>query len=53
MSIIGAIFVAMFDYSLADAQGNPLSVAPAPDRNKFSAHKPAVTPRLKYTLRQH
>ncbi|KAK3327772.1 cytochrome P450 6A1 [Cercophora scortea] len=52
MSIVGALFVAMFDYSLADEKGNPLASAPPKDRSGHSAEKPKTPLRLKYTLRK-
>lgn len=52
MSIIAATFTAMFDYSLVDPAGNPITETPATDRNKHSAHKPDRPLRLKYQLRQ-
>lgn len=53
MMIIGAIFVAMFDYKVQDGQGNTLEKAPMTNRQRFSAHKPSFQVRLKYTVREH
>jgi cytochrome P450 len=50
MSVITAVFFAMFDYELVDPRGNPM-VADQPDRNMHSAHKPSQPMRLKYTVR--
>lgn len=52
MMIIGAIFVAMFDFEVLDAQGNTLKDAPLPNRQKFTAHKPAYRLNIKYTVRE-
>lgn len=52
MSIIAATFTAMFDYSLVDPKGNPITETPSTDRGRHSAHKPARSVRLKYQLRQ-
>lgn len=52
MSIIGAAFTAMFDYSLVDPNGNPIKEVPVVDRNRHAAHKPVKPLRLKYQLRQ-
>lgn len=53
MMIIGAIFVATFDYEALDGQGNTLQEAPRTDRQRFTAHKPAYPLKIKYTMRQH
>lgn len=53
MMIIGAIFVAMFDYEAVDGKGNILTEQPVTDRQRHSAHKPTFDLRLKYTVRKH
>lgn len=53
MSIIGALFVAMFDFRLFDDQGNKVDRAPFTSRNRHSAAKPDEQLRLRYTVRQH
>lgn len=53
MMIIGAIFVAMFDYEALDAEGNPLKKPPPIDRQRFTAHKPSQKVKLRYTVREH
>ncbi|KAI3391460.1 hypothetical protein diail_7322 [Diaporthe ilicicola] len=53
MSIIGALFVAMFDFELCDVKGNKLTRPPFTSRNRQSAAKPLEPLRLRYTVRQH
>ncbi|KAH8756595.1 cytochrome P450 6A1 [Diaporthe sp. PMI_573] len=53
MSIIGALFVAMFDFELFDDKGNRMDRAPFISRNRHSAKKPDEQLRLRYTVRQH
>ena len=53
MSIIGALFVAMFDFQLFDDKGNRMDRAPFISRNRHSAKKPDEQLRLRYTVRQH
>lgn len=53
MGIIGALFVAMFDYELVDVDGNKVDKPPVTNRNNHSASKPDVPVRLRYTVRQH
>lgn len=53
MSIICALFVAMFDFELYDDKGARIHRAPFTSRNRHSAKKPDQPMRLKYTVRQH
>lgn len=53
MSMITAIFAAMFDWELVDVEGTRLTEPPVVDRQKASAHKPNTPVRLRYTVRQH
>jgi len=51
MGVIGALFVAMFDYEMVDAQGNKTMKMPYNDRAAHSASKPKERVRLRYTVR--
>lgn len=52
MALITAYFVAMCDWEMSDANGNPTSTPPAPpDRNKPSAQKPAKNVYIRYKAR--
>lgn len=53
MGIITAMFVASFDWEVVDGEGKPMRELPAIDRQKYSAHKPDVPIRLRYTVRKH
>ncbi|KAJ0108112.1 hypothetical protein J7T55_007231 [Diaporthe amygdali] len=53
MSIIGALFVAMFDFELCDEKGVKMDRAPFTSRNRHSAAKPDEPMRLRYKVRQH
>lgn len=53
MGIIGALFVAMFDYELVDVKGNKMPAAPQTNRDNHAASKPDIPVRLRYTVRQH
>jgi hypothetical protein len=50
-NIITAFFLAMFDYELVNAKGEPLTEIPREDMNGFTADKPKNPVHLKYTLR--
>ena len=52
MGIIGALFVAMFDYELVDLQGNKVTETPGTNRKNYSATKPIQPMRLRYTVRE-
>lgn len=52
MMIIGAMFVAMFDYEALDGEGNVLKEAPKADRQQFHAHMPSFPLNLRYKLRE-
>jgi len=51
MGIIGAMFVAMFDYQLEDGQGTKINIVPPVNRNNHSAKKPESPMRLRYRVR--
>ncbi|KAH8892906.1 cytochrome P450 [Thozetella sp. PMI_491] len=51
VSIIVALFFAMFEFHLCDTQGNPISDTPPVDRSRISPCKPDIPMRLKYKLR--
>ncbi|KAH9996992.1 cytochrome P450 6A1 [Xylariaceae sp. FL0662B] len=52
MALITAYFVAMFDFELSDADGNPTTEAPPPvSRNQHSAKKPAKPVYFRYRPR--
>ena len=52
MAIIGAYFVASFDFELSDEKGNHKSeMPPLPSRNQHVAKKPDVPIYLRYKLR--
>ncbi|POS73838.1 cytochrome P450 6A1 [Diaporthe helianthi] len=53
MSIIVAMFVAMFDFELFDDKGVRMEKTPFISRNRHSAKKPDQPMRLRYTVRQH
>lgn len=54
MSVIVALFAAMFDWELVDVHGGLLKeVPPLIDREKLMTHKPTQPVRLRYTVRQH
>lgn len=53
MGIIGAMFVAMFDFELVDEAGRRMERAPFISRNRHSAKKPDERLRLRYTVREH
>jgi hypothetical protein len=51
-NIITAFWLAMFDYELVDARGNPTTEIPREDINGFTAQKPKTPIHLKYTVRK-
>lgn len=53
MGIIAAMFVANFDWEVVDGEGMKMRELPTIDRQRYSAHKPDFSVRLKYTVRKH
>jgi len=51
-NIIIAFFIAMFEISLCDKKGNPVSEPPPTNFNKPSAAKPDPTAYIKYRVRK-
>ncbi|KAF2846683.1 cytochrome P450 [Plenodomus tracheiphilus IPT5] len=50
-NIITAYFIASFDFSLQDKNGNTLTLPPRVDANRHSAHKPKIPQYLKVSPR--
>ena len=53
IGMICAIFVSMFDFSLHDARGNPLTEPPPVDRNSLFSEGPMAPVRLKLRLKEN
>lgn len=51
-NIIGAYFLARFDYEVVDAKGAPIAELPPLDRNVHSTGKPPVRSYLRYWKRE-
>lgn len=50
-NLITAFWLAMFEYELVDADGNPTEEIPQVNINGVTAHKPSNTKYLKYWRR--
>jgi hypothetical protein len=51
-NIIAVFWLAMFDYEVVDANGNPTTEIPRENINGFTAQKPRAAIHLKFTVRE-
>ncbi|THC90390.1 hypothetical protein EYZ11_010153 [Aspergillus tanneri] len=52
VTIMVALFISLFDFTLCDEQGNPMAHPPQPDRKEQNDARPKTPARLKCTVRK-